>query len=246
MKRSLKWAGIALGIGGVFAAGLVAVRARAAGIPATGALTYSGLLQDSKGAALAGPEYMEVQFWNDPTATAAGDLLCDTGTPTVTPLVNGHFSIPLPDTCTTKVGSNTAVYVDVIVGPTLQDAASLGTRVKLGAVPFAVVEANHAVSATTATNATTAANASTLSSAAVTVEAAGCAYSAAGYTDCTCAPGEVAIGGTSCTGAMCQPGAVLVESRSPFARVWRLSCENAGVRVQCSSTYTSVVCLKVQ
>lgn len=152
MKQSLKWAAISAGAAGVVAAAFVGGHAWAGGIPATGALTYSGLLQDAKGVALAGPEYMEVQFWNDPTATAATNLLCDTGTPTVTPLVNGHFSIPLPDTCTTKVGSNAGVYVDIIVGPTLQGATSLGTRVKIGAVPFAV-EANHAVSADSATGA---------------------------------------------------------------------------------------------
>jgi hypothetical protein len=249
MKRSIKWAAVAVGTTGLVAGAFVGGRAWAGGIPAAGALTYSGLLQDATGAPLPNPAYLEVRFMNDATANAPANVLCDTGTAALTPLINGRFSISLPLACTTTVGSNTGIWVDIVYGTTQSGAASLGARAKLGAVPFAV-EANHAVSATTATNATTAANANTLSSAAVTVETAGCvlATSAAGgaYTDCTCAPGEVAIGGGTCTGALCQPGVVLVESRSPSARVWRLTCEDAGTRVQCNTTYTSVVCLKVQ
>lgn len=82
MKKGLKWtvtAAAAFGLGG---AGFLAGRARAAGIPATGALTYSGLLQDSSGAPLSGTQYVEVKFWNDVTAGAVANVLCDTGTPT--------------------------------------------------------------------------------------------------------------------------------------------------------------------
>jgi hypothetical protein len=69
----------------------------------------------------------------------------DTGTPTGIGLVNGRFSIPLPDDCTIKFGSNAQVWAEVLVGSTANAVASLG-RAKLGAVPYAV-EANHAVSA---------------------------------------------------------------------------------------------------
>lgn len=68
--------------------------------------------------------------------------------------MNGRFSIPLPDDCTTKVGSNAQVWVEVLVGPMANTVASLG-RAKLGAVPYAV-EADHAVSASSAATAATA------------------------------------------------------------------------------------------
>jgi hypothetical protein len=53
--------------------------------------------------------------------------------------------------CTTKVGSNTGIWAEVLVGNTPDGAASLG-RAKLGAVPFAI-EANHAQSADSAATA---------------------------------------------------------------------------------------------
>jgi hypothetical protein len=154
MKPNLKWTAVAVGCAAISAAAFVGGRAWAGGIPAAGALNYSGLLQDSTGAPLSGTQYVEVKFWNDATAGAAVNLLCDTGTPTGIGLVNGRFSIPLPDKCTTQVGSNAGVWAEVIVGPTANAAASLG-RAKIGAVPFAV-EANHAVSADSAAAASTA------------------------------------------------------------------------------------------
>lgn len=148
MRSSLKWAAVAVGAAAIVAAAFVGGRAWAGGIPAAGALTYSGLLQDATGAALTGTQYVEVKFWNDTAASAAANLLCDTGTPTGIGLVNGRFSIALPDACTTKVGSNAGIWAEVIVGATANAAGSLG-RAKIGAVPFAV-EANHAVSADSA------------------------------------------------------------------------------------------------
>jgi hypothetical protein len=149
MKPKLKWAAVAVGCAAIAAAAFVGGRAWAGGIPAAGALTYSGLLQDATGAPLSGPQYVEVKFWNDVAASAAANLLCDTGTPGLAQLNNGRFSIPLLDKCTTQVGSNTAIWAEVFVGPTVNAAASLG-RAKIGAVPFAV-EANHATTADGAT-----------------------------------------------------------------------------------------------
>jgi hypothetical protein len=143
MKRSMKWAAIGAGTLGILAVGFSAGRARAGGIPDKGALTYSGLLQDAKGVPLLGPEYVNVQFWDHPTKTTGVDLLCESGL-SLTPLVNGRFSVPLPDDCTAKVASTPTVFVDVIVGPSTDEAASLGGRSKLGAVPYAVEAGNAA------------------------------------------------------------------------------------------------------
>ena len=157
MKASLKRAAFALGGAGIAAAAFVGGRAWAGGIPAAGALNYSGLLQDPTGTPVSGTQYIEVKLWNDPTASAAANLLCDTMTPSAVALTNGRFSITLPDKCTSQVSANSGVWAEVIVGPTANSTASLG-RAKIGAVPFAV-EANHAVSADSATAAATASGA---------------------------------------------------------------------------------------
>jgi hypothetical protein len=163
MKRSSKWAiGIA-GIIGALGAGFVGGHAWAGGIPTAAALTYSGLLQDAAGTPLTGTQYVEVKFWNDPTAAAPANLLCDTGTPLGIGLVSGRFSLALPDKCTTQVGSNAGIWAEVLVGPSVNAAESLG-RAKIGAVPFAI-EANHAVNADSATSATSATTATTAASA---------------------------------------------------------------------------------
>src|SRR5450432_2832229 len=123
MRRSLKWAVIAAGAASTVAAAFVGGRAWAGGIPAAGALTYSGLLQDATGAPLTGTQYVEVKFWNDATASAAANLLCDTNTPTAIGLSQGRFSIGLPDKCTTTVGGNAGIWSEVLVGPTLNAVA---------------------------------------------------------------------------------------------------------------------------
>lgn len=158
MKTILRWTlGAAVVVAGLAAAGLVRT-SRAAGIPQSGALTYSGLLQDTGGAPLAGPQFVEVKLWNDPAETAASNLLCDSGTPASVQLVSGHFSLILPDSCTGVVANNPNVYAEVLVGASAASAASLG-RSKLGAVPYAVT-ANSAVRANSAAAADTASVAS--------------------------------------------------------------------------------------
>lgn len=155
MKNKTKWAAaafvLALGLTGAFFAGT----SFAAGIPPTGALTYSGLLQDTAGQALAGPQFVEVKLWNHPSATANANVLCDSGTPSSVPLVSGHFSLVLPDACTNAVANNSDVYAEVLVGATAASVASLG-RSKLGAVPYAV-NADNAVRASSASAADVAA-----------------------------------------------------------------------------------------
>jgi hypothetical protein len=240
MKPKLKWAGVALGGGAIIAAAFVGGRASASGIPAAGALTYSGLLQDAAGTPLMGTQYVEVKLWNDATATTAINVLCDSGTPAAIGLVSGRFSVTLPDKCTTQAGSNAGIWAEVFVGPSANEAVSLG-RSKIGAVPFAV-EANHAISADTASGATTA---NALSRNAFKVEAATCVYdSSNGYEDCKCAQGETPVSAGICSGS-CQPGVTLVESRPVQGDAWRLACENSsGTRVQCGPT-PSIFCLKI-
>jgi hypothetical protein len=129
---------------GVWALSLLAVaaigsayfigRARAAGVPTTTPLTYSGTLTDVAGAALTGSKNLQVQFWD--TATA-GTVVCTTGS-AAQALVNGGFSIALPDPCVTAIHTTPDLWSEVLV-----DGASTG-RTKIGAVPFAL-EADSAV-----------------------------------------------------------------------------------------------------
>lgn len=143
MTRFPKILGLAVPVACAVGA-FVAVRAGAAGIPAAGALTYAGTLQDTSGKPLSGPQYIAIQLWDSATSTASSHRVCDTGDAALTPLVNGRFSITLPDACTQAVGANPDLFVDVLVGATAAEAEALGTRSKLGAVPFAVEAGNAA------------------------------------------------------------------------------------------------------
>ncbi len=133
---------------GALAVAFLTGRVLASGIPATGALTYAGLLQDASGAPLPGSHNIQVMLWS--MATGGTTPLCQT-TSTSIALDAGRFSLVLPDACTTAVQANADTWVDVLV-----DGGSLG-RTKLGAVPYAV-EASHAASASNADNATAATN----------------------------------------------------------------------------------------
>jgi hypothetical protein len=121
--------------------------ARAAGIPASKALSYSGVLQDANGP-VTGMHNIQVTLYD---AVTAGNQLCQVPSAPFT-VASGRFTVQLPDACTTAVGANPSAWIDVVV-----DGADTG-RTPIGAVPYAV-EANHAVNATNATNATTAATA---------------------------------------------------------------------------------------
>jgi hypothetical protein len=109
-------------------------RARAAGVPTTTPLTYSGTLTDTSGLAISGSKNLQVQLWDMATA---GNVVCTTGSAAQT-LVNGGFSIVLPDTCVAVVHSTQDLWAEVLV-----DGASTG-RTKIGAVPYAL-EADSAV-----------------------------------------------------------------------------------------------------
>jgi len=131
------------GVGLVASVGtFVAVTARAAGIPAVSALTYSGYLESPDGTPLSNKVGVSIDVWN---AASAGKKVCSVATTSITP-VSGRFQVTLPDACTTAVGDNADLWLEVTV-----DGTSLG-RTKLGAVPYAV-EASHAASADAAAGA---------------------------------------------------------------------------------------------
>jgi hypothetical protein len=255
MKPNLKWAAVAVGCAGIAAAAFVGGRAWAAGgIPPAGALNYSGLLQDASGAPLSGTQYVEVKFWNDATASAAVNLLCDTGTPGLAPLTNGRFSIPLPDKCTKQVGANTGIWVEVFVGPTANAAGSLG-RAKIGAVPFAV-EAAHAESASQGAAGSfavpgalaVAGDATVAGKLSVGIHVSTNCTISGSITTCVCNTGEVAIAGggnaTTTTG-----NGYLASSRaqvfSPaLTDTWQVGCKSdTGVPIPCS--VAQVICARL-
>jgi hypothetical protein len=126
------------------ASGLIAgysiQRARAAGVPGTKPLMYSGVLTDASGNPLSGSKNIQIGLYDMATA---GTTLCTVG-PSSVALTNGGFQLALPDACTAPIHASPDVWLEVFV-----DGTSLG-RNKLSAVPYAL-EADHAVSATTAT-----------------------------------------------------------------------------------------------
>jgi hypothetical protein len=136
MKKKRFVGAVSVVLAATFALGYLISRARASGIPASMAMTYSGVLTDTSGTPLTGSKNILVQLYDQATG---GTTQCTIGPSSVT-LAAGAFSIPLPDSCTAAVHAATDLWVDVFV-----DGASLG-RSKLGAVPYAV-EADHATAA---------------------------------------------------------------------------------------------------
>jgi hypothetical protein len=110
------------------ALGVLGHRVFAVGIPAANTLTYTGVLEDANGVALAGSRNIQLQLWD---AASGGTIQCATSSTPVT-LVGGRFQIPLADACATAVKGHPDLWVEALV-----DGASLG-RTKLGAVPYAL------------------------------------------------------------------------------------------------------------
>ena len=138
--KRMKLVGLGLALGVTFGLGYYASRARAAGIPQTASLVYSGTLTDGTGALLTGSRSIQLQIYG---AATGGSVLCQSMLAAVT-LVNGTFRVPLGDDCMAIIHSTPDLFIDVLV-----DGASVG-RAKLGAVPYAV-EADTAQHATAAT-----------------------------------------------------------------------------------------------
>src|ERR1041384_6282172 len=118
----------ALALVAAFAVGYWTSRARAAGVPATAPLTYSGVLTDMDGTPLTGTKNILLQLY----ATATGGTALCGSSPTATALVGGAFQVALADNCTGIVHANPDLFIDVLI-----DGASIG-RTKLGAVPYAI------------------------------------------------------------------------------------------------------------
>jgi hypothetical protein len=126
------------------------VVARAA-VPASAtALVYSGFLENN-GAPVDGSENIGLVFHK--SQADANDTLCEVASGAVN-VAKGRFSIPIDGACTASIAQQGDVFVEVDVA-----GAPLGTRTKIGAVPFAE-EASHAASADSATSATNASHAS--------------------------------------------------------------------------------------
>jgi hypothetical protein len=177
----------ALGI----AATLIVQRVRAAGIPATGTLTYTGALANPDGTPLTATTKNIGLFTYD--APTTGNMVLDcTVTSGAVSLNAGQFQIALPAACTAKIQATPDLWLEVQV-----DGTSLG-RTKLGSVPYAV-EAEHAVTADSATNAThaTGADSATNATHATSADSATTADAASGALDTRIAALETRLGAVS-------------------------------------------------
>jgi hypothetical protein len=122
-----------LGIGaglGALASLLWIASVDADGIPAAGALSYVGTLEEADGTPLSGSKEVRVALFD---AVSGGAVQCTT-TQTVA-LTEGRFQIVLPDACTAAARGRPDLWVEVAV-----DGDALG-RSKLSAVPYAVESA---------------------------------------------------------------------------------------------------------
>lgn len=145
MRKNRTWIMVvgALALGS--AATFMVTRSLAAGIPATGTLTYTGVLLNPDGTSVSGSKSIGIVVYD---AQTAGNQICNVPSASIT-LTGGRFQVALPDACRTGVNAHADLWVEVAVDGTL-----LG-RTKLGAVPYAV-EASHADKATQAESMTTA------------------------------------------------------------------------------------------
>lgn len=211
--------------------------ARAAGVPAAQALTYSGVLTDMAGTPATGSKNIQVSLYDK--ATPDGMLQCSAG-PTSVALVAGGFQIVLPDACVTAVHAKPDLWAELFV-----DGTSLG-RSRLGAVPYAV-EADKAAGASgnfgVPGSLTVSGDAKVTGTLGVgfRVVTDACVFNTANVLhECTCAANEVAIGGGGFGGGT----TVLQESRNFNGRGWRVACaNNLGNRVQCNEA--SVICARL-
>ncbi|MHB1843604.1 MAG: tail fiber protein [Deltaproteobacteria bacterium] len=103
-------------------------RARAAGIPQTGTLAYTGTLLNN-GAPVSGSHFVLLKVLG--TADGGSSQVCLPTTQTVA-VTNGRFTVPLDASCTPAVHANPDLSIDVTV-----DGTDLGVS-PLTAVPYAV------------------------------------------------------------------------------------------------------------
>ena len=126
-------------IGATGAALYLGSTAMADGIPQDSPMTYAGVLEDG-GSPVNGTRNFRLTVWNDPASLEFEDMKCSTVTNNVS-VDQGHFRIPLSNTCTSAVQDHSDLWIEVEV-----NGQVIG-RTKLGAVPYAV-EAERAASLT--------------------------------------------------------------------------------------------------
>jgi hypothetical protein len=112
------------------AGGYLVGRARAGGIPATGALYYAGMIEDA-GGPIDGARTVSVEILDG----AGGTPVCPAVSNLIT-LAAGRFRVQLDDACTAQVKLNPDLWVRVTVEGQPLPAT------KIGAVPYAVESAN--------------------------------------------------------------------------------------------------------
>jgi hypothetical protein len=101
---------------------------RAAGIPASTPMTFSGIVQ-ADGVPVTTDTTVRVRLF---AALQGGNDLCETSD-VVTPDAQGRFSLALIDDCTDVVSANSTLFAEVQIGSEV-----LTPRQPLGAVPYAV------------------------------------------------------------------------------------------------------------
>ncbi len=111
-------------------------RASATGVPAANALTYSGTLFDTAGAAVKVPVQVRVRLFDgavdngDPAKCASSVVMTEAGT--------GRFDVPLGDACAAAVHAQPDLWVEIVVGV---NPLTMLPRVKAGAVPYSLESA---------------------------------------------------------------------------------------------------------
>jgi hypothetical protein len=101
---------------------------RAAGVPQTTPLFYSGLLEDQNGP-INGAKSIAIRMFDAP---AAGTQVCNPSPSGPTQVTVGRFRVPLDATCVAAMHANPELWIEVSV-----DSQTL-PRTKIGAVPFAL------------------------------------------------------------------------------------------------------------
>lgn len=223
----------ALALGSVLT--LLVQRVRAAGIPETGTLTYSGYLTTADGEPVNGAMSIAVMVY---PAAEGGDLVCEAGGVRVE-VEDGRFQVPLSDACTTAVKASPELWVEVNV------AGAPVARTKLGAVPYAVeaAHAEHAAYADIAGSATRAGESVALAADAF-FTTTDCAF-AEGRTDCVCPEDAAVVSGGACSSFECvDETGVTLAGRPLDRRTYRIECKNsAGSTVECTNAYA--MCVRV-
>lgn len=137
-------AALAAACGAVAIGTLLVARVRAAGVPAAGALVYTGVLETPDGVPVDGDKPIAIAVYD---AETKGNKIvgCETASDPLTPVVHGRFQVQLPDACLPAVHTTPDLWIQIDV-----EGLSLG-RTKLTAVPYAL-EAGHAAVASAASD----------------------------------------------------------------------------------------------